>query len=147
MAKMSKLTEMLENSAEFTDPENEDFITVDRQAAIMIQAEQFQSRISHLYMDSEELADEVGYGSAESWEKFLLLETVALYVAARTKTLAAVTARKSMKSLQKAANSGDVAAMKYLNEMSGILQGQSNNKQIILHYVPRPKRPAPLREV
>lgn len=147
MAKMPKLTEMLQNSPEFTDPTHEDFIPVDQQAVTMVLAEHFQKAISNLYMDSEELADTVGIGSAEAWEKFLNLDPVLLYVTARTKNLAAVTARKSLKNLSKAASAGEVAAIKYLNELSGILQGQANNKQIVMHYIPRPKRPGKLKEL
>lgn len=147
MAKMPKLTEMLQNSPEFTDPEHEDFVPIDQQAATMVLAEAFQKSISHLYMDSEELEDEIGIGNSEAWEKFLLLDPVSLYVTARTKSLAAVSARKSMKNLQKAAATGDVAAIRYLNDVSGILQGQSNNKLIVMHYIPRPQRPGKLKEV
>lgn len=135
----TKLTELLAASPIFTDPDMEDFVPLDEQEVYLKQAELFQSRISNLYLDPEELAMELLTGSAEDWEDFLNLEPVKLYVSVRTKNLASMQARKSMKNLQKSASSGDVQAIKYLNELSGVLQNQSDKKVIVLHYIPRPK--------
>ena len=139
MAKLPRLTDMLKESDIFTDPEHEDYLSPPQQARILMQAEVFQSKTSNLYDDPDELAGNTLKGTPEQWEEFLNLLPVQLYITARTKNLATVGARKSMRSLQKSAAQGDVAASKYLNEISGILQAQSNNKMIILTCVPRPE--------
>lgn len=135
---MTKLTHLLLQSPAFQDPMLEDFIPLDQQDLFLKLAEEFQKGISSLYLDPDELAIETRIGTPEVWEEFLNIEAVRLYVAARTKNLATVQARKAMKNLQKSANNGDVAAIKYLNDVSGLLHKQADNKQIVLHYVPRP---------
>ena len=49
-----------------------------------------------------------------------------------------VAQRKAMGALAKAAQHGNVSAIKELNQLSGILN-QNNNKQFITHYIPRPQ--------
>lgn len=134
-----KLTTILETSQQYTNNEVEDYIPVDKQLVFTKLAELFQSKISYLYLDPDELSEELGVGSPETWEEFMNVEPVRLYVAARTKNLTQIHARKSLANLQKSANKGDVASIKYLNEISGILQAQAGNKTIVLHYVPRPQ--------
>ena len=135
-----RLTEMLETSPYFNDPTLEEYVPLDKQALYLKLAEHFQGKISNLYADPEELWDELRVGSPEIWEEFLSQETVNLYVTARTKSLATVQARKSLQNLQKGAKRGDVQAIKYLNEVSGILAGSDNNKTVVLHFVPRANR-------
>jgi hypothetical protein len=103
-------------------------------------AQRFQESISNLYSDPQELAMELQMGTEMQWEAFLNLEPVQFYVATRTRNLTEVAARKSMSSLQKSAQRGDVAAIKLLNEMSGILKAQGDNYTIVLTTVPRPER-------
>jgi hypothetical protein len=136
---MQKLTDVLQASVQFTDPTVDDYVLLDKQAVFMKLAENYQMFISHLYEDPEELVESTGIGTGELWEEFINLEPVRFYTSVRTKKLAEVDARKSLKNLQKSANKGDVSAIKYLNEVSGILQSQGDGKQIVLHFVPRPK--------
>ena len=134
-----KLTEMLQNSPNYTDPEHEDYVPLDKQHVFLRLAEEFQSKQSTMYMDAEELEQDLGIGDANLWEEFLNMEPVLLYTTARTKRMAAVKSRKSLKNLQRAADGGDVRAIQYLNELSGILQAQDGAKIIVLTTVPRPE--------
>jgi hypothetical protein len=137
MAKIPRLTNMLSSSPYFTDPSVEDYIPIDKQEIYLKLASVFQSKISYLYSDPEELArpqdyDGTGIGTPELWDEFLTLDTVQLYITARTRNLASQKARKSLHNLQKQADKGDVQAIKYLNEVSGMLAGADNNKTIVL---------------
>lgn len=135
---MQKLTDILASSEQYNDTTHEDYVTPEKQALFLKLAERLQGEISHLYEDPEELALSTGIHTPDLWEEFLNLEPVKFYISVRTKQLSTVNARKSIRNLQVAANKGDVQAIKYLNEVSGILQSQGDNKQIVLHYVPRP---------
>lgn len=139
MATIPKLTDMLSNSPIFTDPSHEDYVPLDKQHVFLMLAEKFQAKPSTMYMDAEELAEDIGTGDSNLWEEFLNLDPVILYSTARSKRAATVTARKSLRNLQKQANTGDVRAIQYLNEVSGILQAQDGAKLIILTTVPRPE--------
>lgn len=141
MAVVPKLTQMISLSPQFTDTTIDDYIPIDKQHLFLTLAEKFQSKTSSLYEDPAELYTSLMIGSEEIWEEFLNIEPVRLYVAARTKNLTAVHARKSLKNLQLSAGKGDVQSIKYLNEISGILNKQSDNKIIVLSYVPRPQIP------
>lgn len=141
MAVVPKLTNMLQLSPQFTDPTVDDYVAPDKQHIFIALAESFQTKTSHLYEDPDELTVSLQVGNTELWEEFLNTEPVRLYVTARTKNLTAVHARKSILNLQKSAGRGEVNAIKYLNEISGILQRQTDNKQIVLTYVPRPEMP------
>lgn len=134
---MQKLVELLQHCPDFNDTSLESYVPLDKQAVYLKMAERFQEAISHLYEDPEELAQSTDI-KAELWEDFLDLDAVTLYAAVRTKKLATTTARKSLRNLQLSANKGDVSAIKYLNEISGIINKQGDTGQIILHYVPRP---------
>ena len=137
MARIPKLTEMLENSPVFTDPSHEDYVPLDKQHVFLRLAEMYQGQQSTMYMDAEELTQEFGTADPNLWEEFLNMEPVLLYSTARTKRMAAVTSRKSLKNLMSAAKT-DVRAMQYLNEISGVLQAQDGAKLIVLTTVPRP---------
>jgi hypothetical protein len=138
-----KLTEMLQNSLLYTDPTHEDYVPLDKQHVFLVLAEAFQAKQSTMYMDAEELTQDLNQGDPNLWEEFLNLDPVILYSSARTKRLAAVTARKSIKNLQQEANRGNVKAIEYLNEVSGILQAQDGAKLIVLTTVPRPELKKP----
>lgn len=140
MARLPKLLEMIDNSPVFNDPEHPDYEPLDQQVIYRRMAEIFQSSISNLYLDPEELSNETMIGTELQWEAFLNLEPVQFYIATRTKNLTATAARKSLSSLQKAAKRGDVQAIKHLNDISGVLQSQGDNRVIILTTVPRPER-------
>lgn len=140
MSKLPKLTEMINNSPVFKDPTHEEYEPADRQLIFRKMAEVFQRNISNMYLNPDELVYTLEIGEAGIWEEFLNLEPVQLYIATRTKNIASVNARKSLLNLQKAADKGDVAAIKYLNEVSGILNNQSDNKIIVITTVPRPAR-------
>lgn len=140
MAKLPNLLEMMDASPVFNDPEYENYEPIDQQLVYRKMAQRFQESISNLYSDPQELAMELQMGTELQWEAFLNLEPVQFYVATRTRNLTEVAARKSMSSLQKSAQRGDVAAIKLLNEMSGILKAQGDNCTIVLTTVPRPER-------
>lgn len=140
---MQKLTQLLQACPEFTDADHENYVPVHKQVIYLKMAEVFQTKQSHLYEDPEELVESTNMGTAEIWEEFINLDPVQIYAAARTKRLASVAARNSIRNLQKSAKKGDVQAIKYLNEVSGVLNAQNQQGTIILHYVPRPKSKPP----
>jgi hypothetical protein len=65
-------------------------------------------------------------------------EQVRQLIHRRTNEDIEIAQRKALQSLAKAAQHGNVQAIKELNQVSGILN-QSNNKQFITHYVKRPE--------
>ncbi len=140
MARLPKLMEMIEASPVFTDPNYDGYEPLDQQVIYRKMANSFQQSISNLYSDPQELAMELGMGTELQWEAFLNLEPVQLYITTRTRNLTEVAARKSMSALQKAARNGDVNAIKHLNDISGVLKAQGDNRTIILTTVPRPER-------
>lgn len=140
MARLPKLIEMIDASPLFNDPDHDEYEPLDQQLMYRKMAEIFQQSIANLYLDPQELSMDLGMGTEQQWESFLSLEPVQFYIATRTKNLTEVAARKSLSSLQKAANKGDVTAIKHLNDISGILKAQSDNRTIVLTTVPRPKR-------
>lgn len=140
MARLPKLMEMIDSSPVFTDPEYDGYEPLDQQLIYRKMAARFQESLSYLYYDPQELSTELEMGTELQWEAFLNLEPVQFYIGTRTKNLTEVAARKSMLSLQKAARQGDIAAIKHLNDISGVLKAQSDNRVIVLTTVPRPAR-------
>lgn len=140
---MQKLTDLLKHCPEFTDSDHENYVPVHKQTLYLKMAESYQSRQSHLYEDPEELVETTQMGTSELWEEFINFDPVQLYASARSKRLASVAARNSIRNLQKRVKEGDVQAIKYLNEVFGVLNAQNQQGTIILHYVPRPKPKPP----
>ncbi|MMZ47370.1 hypothetical protein D1872_90140 [compost metagenome] len=136
---MEKLVDILQACPEFNDPSLDTYVPLDKQALFLKLAEKFQASLSHIYEDPEELTLSIGLGTPEIWEEFLNLDPVQMYTMVRSKNHAKTTSRKALRNLQIQANKGDVAAIKYLNDISGTLAKQGDAGQVILHYVPRPK--------
>jgi hypothetical protein len=78
--------------------------------------------------------------SQDIWYEFLNNnEEIRQYIHRRTNEDIEIAHRKAMQALGDQASNGNVQAIKELNNLSGILN-QNNNKQIVTHYIPRPKR-------
>jgi hypothetical protein len=74
------------------------------------------------------------------WYEFLNNnEEIRQYIHRRTNEDIEIAHRKAMQALGDQASNGNVQAIKELNNLSGILN-QNNNKQIVTHYIPRPKQ-------
>jgi hypothetical protein len=72
------------------------------------------------------------------WYEFINTnEEVRQFIQRRTNEDIEFAHRKALSALAEEASRGNVQAIKELNNLSGILN-QSNNKQIITHYIPRP---------
>ena len=78
--------------------------------------------------------------SHDIWYEFLNNnEEIRQYIHRRTNEDIEIAHRKAMQALGDQASNGNVQAIKELNQLSGILN-QNNNKQIVTHYIPRPRQ-------
>lgn len=78
--------------------------------------------------------------SQDIWYEFLNNnEEIRQYIHRRTNEDIEIAHRKAMQALGDQASNGNVQAIKELNQLSGILN-QNNNKQIVTHYIPRPRQ-------
>lgn len=75
---------------------------------------------------------------ANQWSSYLQQEEVRQRIHAKTLEDIEIAHRQAIVSLAKEAQRGNVQAIKELNQLSGILN-QTNNKQFITHFVPRPE--------
>ena len=76
----------------------------------------------------------------DMWYEFINTnEEVRQFIQRRTNEDIEFAHRKALSALAEEASRGNVQAIKELNNLSGILN-QSNNKQIITHYIPRPEQ-------
>jgi hypothetical protein len=72
------------------------------------------------------------------WSEYFQREDVRQRITNKMSEDIEIAHRQAMGALAKQASQGNVQAIKELNQVSGILN-QNNNKQIVTHYIPRPK--------
>jgi hypothetical protein len=72
------------------------------------------------------------------WNHYLNQEATRQRIAQRMNEDFEIAHRQALTALAKEASKGNVQAIKEFNALSGILN-QNNNKQIVTHYIPRPK--------
>lgn len=78
--------------------------------------------------------------SAKEWHHLITNnEQIRQLIHRKTNEDIEIAQRKALNALAKQAERGNVQAIKELNQVSGILN-QSNNKQFITHYIPRPEK-------
>lgn len=100
-------------------------------------ASKFQEKTEYLYYSYEELPDATQIGAQSHWQAFLQLEPVQVYIKAQMAEATRVAQRKALLALQKEAELGTVAAAREINELSGIMKKQQEQRTIILHYIER----------
>ena len=102
-------------------------------------AEQFEDNDFALYLSPKELSEKLPVGSKLNWQEFLNLEVVRQYINGQMAQIAQVASRKTFQSLVSEGASGNVSAVKQINEVAGILNAGERNKIIVLHQISRPK--------
>jgi hypothetical protein len=103
-----------------------------------------QNNTNLLFLDPEELVDQTGKGNKDSWEQLLRLQETQNFIKAQMQFMSQIAQRKTFSSLVEMALSGNAQAAKQVQELSGIMNQQDQNRTVVLHYVPRPK---PIEEV
>ncbi len=125
------LVEMLKKNPTFQS------FPVEQQELFARLAFAFEEDESNLFKSPVELA-ESNIGNRNHWQQFLSLDSVQAYIRQQMAYQTQIASRKGFISLQQEAKSGNVQAIKHLNELSGLLEQGDQNKIVILHQVNRP---------
>lgn len=109
------------------------------QNALLALSHKFQTSHGSHFLSPDELSEQLG-GSAATWRQFLTMKPVKDYVEKMVEEDTLILNRQAIyKQAQKAVNTGDNQAAKYLAQLSEMHAAQSNQQHVILHYVPRPE--------
>jgi hypothetical protein len=98
-----------------------------------------QSNTSLLFLNPEELQEQTGKGTKEQWEQLLRLQETQNFIKGQMQFLSQIAQRKTFHSLVEMALSGNQQAAKQVQELSGIMNQQDQNRTVVLHHIPRPK--------
>ena len=128
------LVEMLKQSDNFKN------LPAPKQQIMLKLAHTFEKSTSNLFYNHEELSQLLQTGTKEQWYEFLNLQEVQNYIKTQMAFIAQISQRKTFHSLVQMALDGNQQAAKQVQELSGILNSQDNNKVVVLHFVPRPKQ-------
>jgi hypothetical protein len=113
--------------------------TLPEQTIMMKLASTFQDNTKLLFLEPEELQTETGIGTKDQWTELLRLQETQNFLKGQMQFLAQIAQRKTFQSLVTSALGGNAQAAKQVQELSGILNQQDQNRTVVLHYVPRPK--------
>jgi chromosome condensin MukBEF MukE localization factor len=127
------LTQMINESGVLKDK------TLPEQTILMKLAARYQENTNFLFLDPEELQQESGIGTKEQWTELLRLQETQNFLKGQMQFLAQIAQRKTFQSLVQSALGGNAQAAKQVQELSGIMNQQDQNRTVVLHYVPRPK--------
>jgi hypothetical protein len=116
-----------------------DTLPLPQKTIMMKLASRFQDNTSFLFMDPEELYEKSKMGSKDQWTELLRLQETQNFIKSQMQFLSSIAQRKTFKGLVELALSGNAQAAKQVQELSGILNQQDQNRTVVLHYVPRPK--------
>lgn len=129
------LTMMLQQGKSLTN------ISPDQQEIYMKLARKFQSQHDYLFLEPSELQEVTALGTPTDWQNLLLLPETQAYIKGQMAFLAQIAQRKTFASLVSMALSGGqgaAGAAKQIQELSGIMNQQDQNRTIVLHHIPRP---------
>jgi hypothetical protein len=127
------LTQMINESGVLKDK------TLPEQTILMKLAARYQENTNFLFLDPEELQKESGIGTKEQWTELLRLQETQNFLKGQMQFLSQIAQRKTFQSLVQSALGGNAQAAKQVQELSGIMNQQDQNRTVVLHYVPRPK--------
>jgi hypothetical protein len=113
--------------------------TLPEQTILMKLAARYQENTNFLFLDPEELQTESGIGTKEQWTELLRLQETQNFLKGQMQFLSQIAQRKTFQSLVTSALGGNAQAAKQVQELSGVLNQQDQNRTVVLHYVPRPK--------
>jgi hypothetical protein len=126
------LSEMIRNS-----PNYQKMSTQEKEITLRL-ATEFEEHSEHtLHLTPIELTETLEIGNKKLWQDFLNMETTKQYIKAQMAFNVQIAQRKTLQSLEREANEGNVNAAKQINELSGILNNIDTNKIIVLHRVNR----------
>lgn len=129
------LTDMLKSNPDFQ------VLPLDLQDIYLRLSLQFQDDPDAIHADPSELAERFQIGNHHQWQALLDMEPTINYVKQQMTSRARIASRKAFVSLETEASSGDVPAIKHINELAGLLEKKDQNKIIILHQIVRPPSP------
>jgi hypothetical protein len=127
------LTQMINESGVLKDK------TLPEQTILMKLAARYQENTNFLFLDPEELQTESGIGTKEQWTELLRLQETQNFLKGQMQFLAQIAQRKTFQSLVTSALGGNAQAAKQVQELSGIMNQQDQNRTVVLHYIPRAK--------
>ena len=127
------LTKMLSESGVLDDR------TLPEKTILMKLASTFQNNTKLLFMEPEELVEETGIGTKDQWNEILRFQETQNFIKGQMAFISQIAQRKTFSSLVQSALGGNAQAAKQVQELSGILNQQDQNRTVVLHFVPRPK--------
>lgn len=106
-------------------------------------AAKFEKEHGSHFMSPEELSQKLG-GTSATWRQFLTLKPVRDYVTRKVQEDTEIMNRQALyRQAQKAAETGDTQAAKYITALAEANATATNQVHVILHYIPRPERRSP----
>lgn len=127
------LTEMLNASDSLSN------LPLPQKTILLTLATTLQNNTNLLFLDPEELVDQTGKGNKDQWEQLLRLQETQNFIKAQMQFFSQIAQRKTFHSLMEMALAGNAQAAKQVQELSGILNQQDQNRTVVLHHIPRPK--------
>lgn len=127
------LTEMLNQSDTLST------YPLPQKTILLTLATTLQNNTNLLFLDPEELVEQTGKGNKDSWEQLLRLQETQNFIKAQMQFMSQIAQRKTFSSLVEMALAGNAQAAKQVQELSGIMNQQDQNRTVVLHYIPRPK--------
>lgn len=127
------IIDMLKQSPRFME------FSEERQIVFAKLADEFEDNDFALYLDPKELSAKLNVGNRAQWQEFLNFEPVRQYINAQMANESVIASRKTFQGLVAKGMGGDVAAIREINDLSGILNSGDKNKVIVLHQISRPE--------
>lgn len=127
------LTKMLEEAGTL-DP-----MPLPQKTILLRLANRFQDNTNLLFMNPEELVEHTNIGTREQWESLLKLQETQNFIKGTMQFLSQIAQRKTFQSLVEMALAGNQQAAKQVQELSGIMNQQDQNRTVVLHRIPRPE--------
>lgn len=127
------LTQMLESSNSLQNK------TLPEKTVLMKLAHTYQQSTTYLFLDPQELTQQTGLGTIDSWNELLNLQETKNYIKGQMAAVSQIAQRKSFQSLLTAALQGNHQAAKQIQEISGVFNQQDSNRTVVLHRIPRPE--------
>jgi hypothetical protein len=101
-------------------------------------SEAFSNTTDNLFKSPEDLAEATQVGNRNQWETFLNFEPTQAFIKQQMTSITQIAQRRAFLALQVQAQSGNVQAVKEINELSGIMSRSDDNRTIVLHQIARP---------
>jgi hypothetical protein len=125
------LTQMLEQTQSL------DTLPLPQKTILFTLAGRFQQSTEYLFLNPEELQQTLNIGTVDQWKELLLLQETQNFIKGQMAFISQISQRKTFQSLVEMALDGNQQAAKQVQELSGIMNQQDQNRVVVLHKIPR----------